>query len=1057
MNKTGLILCSIVVGLIIISGCNQRSPDNVLISFSYIEENFSNPPAEYRPAPFWIWHDVVTEQKIREQFADFKEKGIGGVFVHPRYGLVTEYLSDEWFELFAYTLEVGEELGTKIWIYDENSFPSGFAGGYVPAQMPESYNQGQGLVIHEQEKFLPKEGTRYLHYYKQDDSGEYVEISDIESEEGKSGRYVLVELINYPQSKWYAGYSYVDLIYPGVTEKFIGITMTGYEQFADHFGNLIPGVFTDEPNIAPPGGKNCIRWTPDLYERFHERWGYRLEENLLSLFFEKGDWEKVRHNYYQLLLQLFIDRWSKPWFEYTEKNNLIWTGHYWEHGWPSPHHGGDNMAMYAWHQMPGIDLLFNTMDQEDMPIHFGDPRLVKELKSVASQMGRKRTLSETYGASGWELTMEDQKRLGDWAYALGLNYLNPHLAFMTLQGDRKHDFPQSFSYHAPYWDFYRYKTDYFARLSMVLSNAEQYNDILIIEPTSTTWMYYSSYSPNNHLDSIGTSFQSFLDRLEANRIEYDLGSENIIKDHGFIKNGKFGINQREYDLVVLPQGIGNLDKPTFDLLKKYLKQGGVVVSLGHYPFYIDGAVSQELSAVIKQYSGNWFLANDFTDENVENYFYGNEIEFSTADHKIRKLFHYRGRLSDGQVVFLANTNMNEHAGGSFTIKGNTVALLDAVTGEIGGYPFERENGRMRVEFDLAPANSLLFFISDESRIFKKSENDKTHEMIAAEIPLAKVSPLSDNVLVLDYCKLKIHGKEQTPLVYFYTAGDMVWQHYGFDDNPWVSSSQFKTELVDRDTFDISTGYQLTFPFEVNDGVNLSSLKAVVERPGLFMVEVNGNSVNPIEGEWYLEKDFGVYDISAYVTTGQNKISYKVKPMSMFAEAAPVFIIGDFSVLPQVNGFRIEPSSRLEAGSWKEQGYPFYSRGVSYSKIVEIDEVPERVMVKLNRWQGTVAEVRVNGYHAAILAWQPFETEITPLLTTGVNEVEVVVYGSLKNILGPHHFVARRGIVTPWSFKYAPEVQPTGNEYDLLDYGLLEDFSVMVSMSMRITSLYKQTN
>jgi hypothetical protein len=68
---------------------------------------------------------------------------------------------------------------------------------------------------------------------------------------------------------------------------------------------------------------------------------------------------------------MFIDRWSKPWFEYTEKHQLKWTGHYWEHGWPSPHHGGDNMAMYAWHQIPGIDLLFNTMYTSERPDQFG--------------------------------------------------------------------------------------------------------------------------------------------------------------------------------------------------------------------------------------------------------------------------------------------------------------------------------------------------------------------------------------------------------------------------------------------------------------------------------------------------------------------------------------------------------------------------------------------------------------------------------------------------------------------------------------------------------------
>jgi len=46
--------------------------------------------------------------------------------VHPRPGLLTEYLSDEWFHLFDYTVQKGKELGMKVWIYDENSYPSGF-------------------------------------------------------------------------------------------------------------------------------------------------------------------------------------------------------------------------------------------------------------------------------------------------------------------------------------------------------------------------------------------------------------------------------------------------------------------------------------------------------------------------------------------------------------------------------------------------------------------------------------------------------------------------------------------------------------------------------------------------------------------------------------------------------------------------------------------------------------------------------------------------------------------------------------------------------------------
>ena len=57
------------------------------------------------------------------------------------------------------------------------------------------------------------------------------------------------------------------------------------------------------------------------------RWGYDLLEHLPSLTLEIGDWKRVRHNYFQTQLDLFIARWAKPYFEYCEKNNLEFTGH----------------------------------------------------------------------------------------------------------------------------------------------------------------------------------------------------------------------------------------------------------------------------------------------------------------------------------------------------------------------------------------------------------------------------------------------------------------------------------------------------------------------------------------------------------------------------------------------------------------------------------------------------------------------------------------------------------------------------------------------------------
>ena len=60
-------------------------------------------------------------------------------------------------------------------------------------------------------------------------------------------------------------------------------------------------------------------------------------------------------------------------------------------------------------------------------------------------------MSETYGAGGWDLTFADQKRIGDWEYALGVNFLNQHLSYATIMGARKRDHPLSFSDHEPWW------------------------------------------------------------------------------------------------------------------------------------------------------------------------------------------------------------------------------------------------------------------------------------------------------------------------------------------------------------------------------------------------------------------------------------------------------------------------------------------------------------------------------------------------------------------------------------------------------------------------------
>ncbi len=1022
MKKT--IVC-LVAGALLFCFCGgHSSSDKRIETFTQLKQSFKSPPVTYQTVPFWVWHDKVSREEIDTQLQDFMQKGIGGVFIHPRYGLITEYLSDEWFELVNYAVKQAKQLGMKVWLYDENSFPSGFAGGHVPAQMPESANQGQGLVLEKAGAFPENKQDYELILFRQNDR--FV----LTGQDLGKGDYYLFKKAFYRSGKWYAGYSYVDLLVEGVTEKFIQVTMDGYEAAVGaEFSRTVPGVFTDEPNISTPT-RESIRWTPGLFEKFEQRWEYRLQEHLPSLFEETGDWKRVRHNHYALLLELFIQNWSKPWYEYCENKGLKWTGHYWEHGWPNPHHGGDKMAMYAWHQMPGIDMLFNTFSRTGT--QFGNVRAVKELSSVANQLNRHRTLSETYGAAGWELTFQDMKRLGDWEYVLGVNFMNQHLSYMTLIGDRKHDFPQSFSYHAPWWDYYKPLADYFARLSLALSSGHQNNRTLVLEPTTSAWMYYSPLGSHDRLEEIGGSFRDFVNELEKHGLEYDLGCENIIKDHGRTENSKFVVGERAYDLVVLPPGMENIDTPTFVLLKEYAENGGAVLAFSR-PVTVDGKQNAALSALDRQYAADWHADNVAHPVLKEKDFAINTVNGAGL------LFHQRRRFSDGQLLFLVNSSTENAAEGSVTIAGQSVDVLDAFTGEIHALPCQVGRDAVTFDFTLAPVKSLLLFVHPDRRR-KLPEKSPPLQKKPVAAPQSTVQRKQSNVLVLDYCDLLLDGKMEKGL-YFYTAGNNIWRYHGFDDNPWVSSSQFKSELVEKDNFADSTGFQVFYHFTIDGEIDKNSLEAVVERPGLWQVAVNGQPVTPVNGRWWLDKNFAVYKIGTLVKQGENTLSLTTRPMSIYAELEPVFILGDFSLQSARQGWTIRPPRPLGPGLWHKQGMPFYGFGVSYTKTVSGLEAGKTYSISLDQWDGTVATVSVNDSHAGIIAWPPFELDVGELIQSGDNKIEVTVIGSLKNVLGPFHNVNRRGIVTPWSFKYAPAKQPPGENYDLNIYGLYSDFKI----------------
>ena len=1091
ISSSGYSGCVATIGIILLAVVNFFGPAAVLAQDATPQtvdeflDQWNEPSRDYSSGPLWTWNDMLTEEQIRETLQDLASQNVRQAWVHPRPGLMTPYLSEDWFRLWNVALDEAERLDMNIWIYDENSYPSGFAGGFVPEAMPES--RGQGLHFRETDD-PGSIGADAVAAFQIMDDGTLRRVASPETEEGvlPVGRYLVGEIRLAPSSGWYGGTFYVDLLKPGVTEKFIEITMDAYKrELGDQFGDRVPGWFTDEPQLVPAGGWS---WTDDLPDRFEERWGYSLIDNLGSLTRKTGDWQRVRHNYRQLLLELFIERWARPCYEYCEANDLEFTGHYWEHGWPDVGHGPDNMAMYAWHQRPSIDTLMNEYS-EDMNAQFGNARAVKELASIANQMGCNRTLSEMYGAGGWDLTFDDMRRIGDWSYALGVNTLNEHLSYVTIRGARKRDHPQSFSYHEPWWEAYHVMADHFTRLSVALSSGKQVNRILLIEPTTTCWIYQHE----TELGQIGSDFQDMINRLERMQVEYDLGSEDIIRRHGsigvFDGDAKFRVGECEYDLVVLPQHMENVNGSTLTLLAEYAAAGGKILQCGPAPTFLDGVVSDAPSEA--------FIANETWRETTvddtclamqdRTFSDGLQIRASStrsSDEHPGPLFHHRRRLEDGELVFITNTSdatvlikiySKFNACRKFLLESgekNIVFALPAI-----GFGASCNNISTAYFIELLPHESELRLFYDkphDSLLISPSElsnysqattpGNETHifnSRRSVDVKLQSVERLDPNVLTIDYVDATI-GEETRESTYFYAVNRWIWEQHGMEGNPWDSSVQFRDELITK-TFPEGSGFSAMYHFTLAEEID-GPLKFVVERPDLYTIQCNGQPIEAIEGEYYIDRAFGVLDITELAQVGENTVTITASPMTIYHELEPAYLLGDFSLTPVDSGFTVTkpqplgPSAEDETQiGWCDQGMPFYSGRVAYTYKFETTPIKRIRSLRIDDWNGSVVKVLVNGDEKGWAYAEEIEFEFpmgyggrgyggggrryaTSLSTDATeNEITIIVYGTLKNTLGPHHAGEMRGKAWPSAFREGPEIgPPPGESYDVIPYGIFDE-------------------
>ncbi|MCA1809428.1 MAG: hypothetical protein LC725_08280, partial [Lentisphaerae bacterium] len=517
--------------------------DRLLKEFKHPSNQYRGAPFWAWNAPFWAWNGKLDPAELRQQIRLMHRMGLGGFFMHARVGLSTPYLSPAWFACIKACVDEAKKLGMRAWLYDEDRWPSGAAGGLVTRH---SRFRARKLFMEECRgavRVTPHTVALFKARVSGHQAAQVQQLALTNTGAGlrKNESYLHFHWQEEAPSDWYNGQTSLDTMNHAAVREFIRVTHTAYRRnIGRHFGECVPGIFTDEPSFGTVCQRrspacNTTPWTAALPRIFKQRYGYDLTAQLPAIFFDIDDPQalRTRYHYMDCITHLFVDAFSRQIGQWCEKNNMLHTGHVLEEDSLSRQTArvGSCMRFYEHMQAPGMDLLTEHNRLYDT---------AKQVSSMARQFNRKWRLTETYGCTGWDFPFAGHKALGDWQAALGINLRAQHLVWYTMAGEAKRDYPASIFHQSPWWEHYALVEDYFARINAVMSRGKEVRDLLVIHPVESMWLQTNKHwqQPRNEQAHPGNqTLIALRDALLMAQIDFDYGDEEIMSRHARVRRG----------------------------------------------------------------------------------------------------------------------------------------------------------------------------------------------------------------------------------------------------------------------------------------------------------------------------------------------------------------------------------------------------------------------------------------------------------------------------------------------------------------------------------------
>ncbi|MBQ8803087.1 MAG: hypothetical protein IJZ53_05610 [Tyzzerella sp.] len=918
---------------------------------------------KYKAIPFWSWNDRLEPEILKKQIHWMKENGMGGFFMHARSGLETEYMSKEWMECIEACADEAKELGMKAWVYDENGWPSGFAGGKL---LKDETNRDQYITY----KIGAFDENATVSYLLAGEVLQRMTIADIE------GEYLNLYI--------HVAASTADILNPEVVEKFINLTHMAYrEYFGEKFSEKIEGFFTDEPQYY----RWATPYTVMIQQYFKEEFEEDILDSLGLLFVEKEGYRKFRYRYWKGMQTLMLRNFAEKIYTWCEKNNTKLTGHFVQEdslGLQNMCCGGV-MPFYEFEHIPGIDWLGN----ESYQIGELSP---KQVSSAAAQLGKKQVITETFGCCGWDVTPTDLKRIAGFQYANGVNMICHHLIPYTERGSRKYDHPAHYSVVNPwvkegFCDF----NNYFARLGYLLGEGTAHVNVAMLHPIRST---YFDYKRELEESGFGVAKQDELLRkacreLSSRNIEYHFLDETLLAKYGFVEDDKIGCGECKYEYLVLPN-ILTMDKTTEELLHKFVLNGGKVLIMGDKPSYCEA----------EKYSYGYLESTCTLAEIVKAQPY-------CTSNKETLIFSTYRTLNGEQFLYVINVSDKDTYEQTYNF-GNEVKSFkreDLLSGERQSVP---------LSITLKPGEDAILYLSNEQ--VKSAAEPKVVELCFENAKIDR----KDNVLLVDqisYSEDGMNFSKPWPCAALFEKllkeqyRGRIFFRYEFDVEIIPNQIALRTETSGRDIRAWVNGTLLRKQIATDEFyVQLYDISDMVH---------SGRNEYVVETDWY-ENDF-VY----YALYGENVTESLRNCVKYDSELQPIYIEGEFGVYPQEDyqkstkqgyvmgeNFYIGEKTNFVT-DFVIDGYPFVAGEVTLSQKIILDD--NNVILQVpGEYQ--MAEVTVNGDYAGKLLYEK-EVDISHVAIQGDNYVEVRFLISNRNLMGPHHCDdGKNDGISPWKFE-----------------------------------------